>query len=63
MTTPQDEEILQAAREVAKVARTCPPGFTPDPDDPEALWNGTQSMDNAIERLVLAVEAKHGRAS
>lgn len=62
MTTPQDEEILQAAREVAKVARTVPVGWTDD-GDPDTLWNGTQSMDNAIERLVLAVEAKHGRAS
>lgn len=62
MTTPQDEAILQAAREVAKVARTCPPGFTDDIDNPDTLWTG-HLLDQAVEKLVLAVEAKHGRAS
>jgi len=62
MTTPQDEAILQAAREVAKVARTCPPGFTDDIDNPDSLWTG-HLLDQAVEKLVLAVEAKHGRAS
>lgn len=50
------QRVLDAAAEVAKVARTAPPGFDDD-GNPETLWQ-TPALQDAVEKLVKAVEGK-----